>query len=140
MLDPDNHSGGFNPMRWNCDSQGCFNIKCRPKLEVFSECFPRRINFGDVDGLVELNNSFLMLEWKDKNSSITKGQKFTYIRLSAINHSAVIVVNGSAETMRVESFFTFQNGQQKDLQNGTLEDLKTKIRGWVSMVEGKRHD
>ena len=51
-------TGGYNPMRWDCEKSGCFNVKCRPKIEVFAECFPGRINFGDMDGRVELGGYF----------------------------------------------------------------------------------
>ena len=35
---------GYNPMRWDCERDGCFNVLRRPKIEVFADCFPRRIN------------------------------------------------------------------------------------------------
>ena len=30
---------GYNPLRWDCEKSGCFNIKCRPKLEQFAGVF-----------------------------------------------------------------------------------------------------
>ena len=33
---------GYNPLRWDCERQGCFNLKRRPKIEVFADCFPGR--------------------------------------------------------------------------------------------------
>ncbi|MAG24660.1 hypothetical protein CMI47_03685 [Candidatus Pacearchaeota archaeon] len=72
---------GFNPMRWDCQTQGCFNKKCRPKIEVFAECFPRRINFGDVDGSIEINGYELKLEWKNTgHADIKGGQRATVTR------------------------------------------------------------
>lgn len=34
------HNNGANPMRWDCTTQGCFNLKKRPKVEVFADCLP----------------------------------------------------------------------------------------------------
>jgi len=51
-------------MRWDCEKQGCFNLKKRPKIELFADCFPGAISFGDVDGRVEYKGRFLELEWK----------------------------------------------------------------------------
>ena len=64
---------GFNPMRWDCDTDGCFNVKRRPKIEMFADCFPRRINFGDVDGLVEIGGRFCLLEWKGQGGALRRG-------------------------------------------------------------------
>jgi hypothetical protein len=73
---------GYNPLRWDCEKQGCFNKKCRPKIEIFADCFPRRINFGDVDGLVEINGKGLLLEWKSVLKDIPTGQKIAYQKLT----------------------------------------------------------
>lgn len=56
---------GYNPMQWNCERQGCFNVKKRPKIEMFADCLPRKISFSDIDGIVEINGNLLLLEWKD---------------------------------------------------------------------------
>ena len=42
---------GYNPLRWDCQKQGCFNKKKRPKIEEFAECLPGKISFGDIDGI-----------------------------------------------------------------------------------------
>ena len=52
---------GFNPLRWNCEERGCFNLQKRPKIEVFSACFRGKISFGDVDGIVEISGNFPIL-------------------------------------------------------------------------------
>ena len=44
-------ANGFNPLRWDCATRGCFNQKCRPKIELFAGCFPDRMSFGDVDAM-----------------------------------------------------------------------------------------
>src|SRR6185312_11715137 len=95
---------GFNPMRWNCAADGCFNVKRRPKIELFTDCFPRRINFGDVDGLVELNGSFCLLEWKGKGGSVRRGQELSYIQFTKIPNNIVFIVDGDAETMNVNRY------------------------------------
>jgi metallo-beta-lactamase family protein len=56
---------GFNPMRWDCAEQGCFNHKKRPKIELFADCLPGRIAFSDIDAIAEINGNLLLLEWKD---------------------------------------------------------------------------
>ena len=62
-------ANGYNPLRWDCLRRGCFNLKRRPKIEVFADCFPGRINFGDVDGIVEISGNALLLDGKAKRTS-----------------------------------------------------------------------
>jgi len=61
-------NNGHNPMRWDCQKQGCFNKKKRPRIEMFAECLPGKIAVGDVDGLVEIKGNFLFLEFKEHSN------------------------------------------------------------------------
>lgn len=123
---------GFNPMRWNCQRDGCFNVKRRPKIEVFSECFPRRINFGDVDGLVELNGNFCMLEWKGDGGSVRRGQLLSYTAFTKKLGNVVFVVYGNAETMDVNGYSLFWNGCKYPFFSDDLCGVKDRISRWAS--------
>ena len=126
------YAKGYNPMRWDCEKQGCFNIKRRPKIEVFSECFPGRINFGDVDGIVEINGSALMLEWKTSiGGSLPKGQQIMYERITKNGMLTVVLIIGNAETMLCEKYSLFFKGKQTDWINADLEKIKCRIKQWV---------
>jgi len=123
---------GYNPMGWDCNKKGCFNKKRRPKIEVFSECFPGRINFGDVDGIVEINGSALMLEWKTSISgSLPKGQQIMYERLTKSGVVSVIVVVGDAETMECSKYCLFFNGSHSRWFSADLNGIKEKIKAWA---------
>lgn len=129
-------TNGFNPMRWDCDNgRNCFNKKMRPKIEVFSECFPGRINFGDVDGIVEINSFGLMLEWKTKTNKPATGQRIMYERLTKTGILTVLFVVGSAETMLVSHMGIFFKGKQTELKEANLDDVKNKIKSWVSWAK-----
>lgn len=126
---------GFNPMRWDCGKSGCFNTERRPKIEVFADCFPRRINFGDVDGLVELNGRFLLLEWKGPGGSLRQGQIRTYIEFTSTVGNLVLVVCGSAKTMAVESFSQFWGGRHLPSMASDLDGVKSRIRRWAEWTQ-----
>lgn len=128
---------GFNKLRWNCKNKGCFNIKCRPKIETFAECFPRRINFGDVDGLVEYGGMFCLLEWKSKGATVRQGQARSYMAFTAFEGNIVFVVDGDAETMDVKSYFTFWKGRRQQVRQANLEEIKTRIRSWVKWIDSR---
>jgi len=125
---------GFNPLRWNCETDGCFNKLRRPAIELFADCFPGKINFGDVDGLVEINGRLCLLEWKGQGGSIKTGQRITYQRFTSHPGNAVFVVEGDAKTMAVTRYCKFKLGQQLAWESADLEIVKRAIRGWVSQA------
>lgn len=129
---------GFNPMRWDCDKNGCFNLKRRPKIELFADCFPRRINFGDVDGLVELNGSFCLLEWKGAGGSVKRGQELTFRQFTKSPHNVVFIVDGDAETMNISRYQLFWHGVPEKWEDGNLDVVKERIQKWVAFVEGQK--
>jgi hypothetical protein len=127
-------SCGGNPMRWNCEQRGCFNVKKRPKIEVFSSCFERGINFGDVDGIVESRGHFLLLEWKPGPGAVGKGQALLHCAILKIHQFTLIEVHGDAETMAVSSFVVRHGTGARTVQGG-LAALKSQIREWFAWAE-----
>ncbi|HEB09834.1 MAG TPA: hypothetical protein ENI06_01315 [Spirochaetales bacterium] len=130
----DNPSG-FNPMRWDCEKRGCFNIKRRPKIEEFAGCFPGQISFGDVDGIVEINGKGLMLEWKTSNGKLPMGQRIMYERLSKSGLMTIIVIVGNAETMECSEFAFFHLGRFHGFKKGDLSKIKEVIKAWVKKTK-----
>ncbi|MEO5350994.1 MAG: hypothetical protein H7836_15325 [Magnetococcus sp. YQC-3] len=122
--------GRANPLRWDCSVKGCFNLKKRPKIEVFAECFPGNIQMGDVDGIVEINGQVLLLEWKEFEP-ISNGQQIMYRHMTESSPCHVIVVVGNPETMQVEKYTYFQGGEMAEWFPGDLVALKELIRSWA---------
>lgn len=130
----DNHP---DRMRWDCDKNGCFNIKCRPKLEVFSDCFPGKINFGDVDGIIEINGKALMLEWKTRRGPLPTGQAIMYRRITETGLISVLCVVGDAETMECKGYSIYKGGKFFEFKPGDLGQVKKVIRKWVLSARKK---
>lgn len=123
---------GFNPLRWKCAVDGCFNIKRRPKIEVFADCFPRRINFGDVDGLVEYDGSFCLLEWKGDEGHISTGQRRSFVAFSKLAANIVVIAQGNAESMIVTRHAYFVRGTWHGWFDGDLGAIKALLRRWIA--------
>jgi len=120
-------------MRWDCSKTGCFNVKCRPKIQVFDDCFRGKIRMGDVDGIVEMGGHFLMLEWKSKHRAMLDiGQRIMYERITRSDRFTVIVVCGSAETMEVTSYCVYSGGKCSEWVDGGLADVRAWIKNWSS--------
>ena len=130
-------SDGFNPMRWNCSSRGCFNLLCRPKIERFAACFPGRIAMSDIDATVEVNGHFVFLEMKSHRGDIPRGQRLYFERLTRLSDRiTVLVLCGDAETMQCEALRLIHNGYLSDWQPATLDDviqLLNKFANWAQV-------
>lgn len=120
--------GGYNPLRWQCEAKGCFNKKKRPKIEMFSDCFPGRISFGDVDARVEINGNFLELEWKSYRGTIPMGQMIAFNHLIKGSNYTIFVIAGDAETMKVDAMQILRDGVKPVWRDCNFDDL----HGWVS--------
>ena len=129
---------GFNPMTWDCEKRGCFNVLRRPKIEVFADCFPRKCNFGDVDGLIELSGHFCLLEWKGDGGSLRAAQEISFKRFTSMPGNFVIVVEGNAETMQVKRMSRFWAGRQRGWRDVGLDAVKEELCHWASWAEAEK--
>jgi len=124
-------SNGYNPLRWNCEAEGCYNVKQRPKIEVFAECFSGRINFGDLDAaIVEVNSRALLMEWKGAAGEIPTGQHLTYQNLSRTGLLVAAIIVGNAETMHITHCGFYIGGTFTGWQKSSLEQVKEIFRRW----------
>jgi len=122
-------ANGTNPMQWDCERQGCFNLVKRPKIEVFAECLPGRIAFSDVDAIVEINGNLLVLEWKT-GRRVPRGQALLYTRWTANSPTVVILVVGDAQYMTVEEIAYVADGTIGVWHAKDLAGLKEIIAEW----------
>lgn len=60
-------------------------------------CFPRGISWGDVDGEIEINGHFLVVEGKRPQQAIVGGQKYT-MDARVADGRVVFVVYGNPPT------------------------------------------
>ena len=132
-------ASGYNPIRYDCEQEGCFNRVKRPKLEVFAECFPGRIAMSDVDGIVEIGGHILMLEWRCRRGGGTKAQEILAERFTASSPKHVYLeVVGDAETMEVTEMRAFRHGECKDgWQPYDLPRLIDFLRRWAHHAKGR---
>ena len=120
---------GYNPLQWDCSTQGCFNRRKRPKIEMFASCLPGRIAFSDIDGVVEVQGNFLFLEWKS-HGEIPLGQKILFQRLTQFAPATVLIVEGNAETMEVDTIRYVSSGHVDEPFDADVGKLSELIEEW----------
>lgn len=127
---------GFNPMRWNCETQGCFNKFMRPKIEIFAECFPDKIALGDIDATVEMNRHFLHLEFKRNANSIPRGQQI-YLRnfTEQSEKNAALIVHADPVSMECFGVVAVQEGRFTDYVPSSQDEVKAILRRWAAHTE-----
>lgn len=117
-----------------CATDGCFNEKYRLKFNAFAGCFPRNINFTDVDALVEIGGRFLMIEWKSPGATVSYAQDRAFKAFTA-RENIVIVVYGDAEMMAVQSFGFYASSEYHKAIPATLEDLRARLKSWAVFAD-----
>lgn len=123
-------------MLWNCEALGCFNIKMRPKIEAFADCFPGNIAMTDVDGVVEINGHFLFYEHKSGKLALPTGQRIMLQRLTAISRKiAALIIFGNAESMTIRKYCFAHEGKLSDWDDMSLPQLQQCIRDWAAWAQ-----
>lgn len=127
-------------MRWNCREKGkCYNETLRPRIEEFAGCFPGRISFSDVDGIVEIGGYFLLLEWKSAGGSVQGGQAIMYRNMTALSRKfTVIVVCGHPREMTVETVQIFTGGEAGPVEKLDFGQLCARIQNWADRAKASR--
>ena len=145
MMDSFKRPAGYNPMRYDCEKlsgdkpySACFNKIKRPKIEQFAECFPGKINFSDVDGMVEISGNAMLMEWKPVPINFFDGkhggQRIMYQRITVGRRFTVLCIAGNAETMNVSHRAAFWDGKWRDWKEASLVDVKKVIEWWVKFA------
>ena len=119
-------------MRWDCspDRDGCYRERGQPDLTVLDECFPGRIAMTDVDGLVEINGQFLLIEWK-RRGDVPAGQRIMFERMTRHPEFTILVIVGDPATMEVKCYDVCQDGRRKGWRDCDLSELKRRVGAWA---------
>jgi len=131
---------GYNPMRWDCATSGCYNKKLRPRIEEFADCFPGSISMSDVDGIVEVSGCFLFLEWKSRREPLKTGQKLLFERITAHPDTTVVIVLGCPSEMKIESAQVVSGGVFSIEVACDLSRLKSAFSQWAQDATKYRLD
>lgn len=132
-------SNGYNPMRYKCDASGCYNLKHRPKIEMFAGCLPGKIAVTDVDGTVEVNGRFLFLEFKSgQPRDIPIGQRIYFERLTSLSpRITAAVICADAETMECRAINVVRRGRWSGWEITNLQSLQERIQAWGDHAAAK---
>ncbi|MGI0014170.1 MAG: hypothetical protein ACREBU_12125 [Nitrososphaera sp.] len=121
-------------LRWNCSARGCL-VKKSPKWDKLDGCFPREIMPSDIDGMIEINKSFLFLEWKDGGAELPYGQFLALSRLTEVAPVTALIIKGNSETMEIKSIIILWKGELSEEEECDLDGLRSFLTRWSRWAE-----
>jgi hypothetical protein len=103
-----------------------------PDWAMLSGCFGQSVAPTDVDGLVEINGRFLLLEWKGPRATVKRGQARMFDALVSLGVFTVIVIWGESGKP--------QRGQRwpKPSVACDLGALRAVCSAWYAEASGRR--
>lgn len=97
---------------------------------ILEGCFGGKIRPSDIDGIVERNGHFLVLEKKPSGYEFRGGQALLFSRLSALPRFTVLILRGDGqdcESMQVWG---------QPTQPCTLEAIRDFCHAWYDVANG----
>jgi hypothetical protein len=79
-------------IRWDCEKDGCYKDNCIPDWKWLEGLLPRGCRPTDIDGIVEIDNKFLVLEWKSHGAGLLKAQQMVFERLTVLSTDILVVI------------------------------------------------
>lgn len=111
--------------RHNCQIKGCY-IGLLPSWDDIIECLPRNIRPTDIDGMVECNRHFLIIEEKSPNKALEHGQWVALKHQSEQPNTTVVVIRMAPESPAGMQALWFPQ------PNGFQDITREEFLGWIT--------
>lgn len=130
-------TNGYNPLRHDCDADGCYNLKHRPRIEFFAGALPGKIAMTDVDATTEVNGHFLFLEFKGgEPRDLPLGQRIYFQRLTQLSpRITCVAVCGDVERMSLTHVAVVRKGVVGAWEQCDLEELFERVQRWAERAK-----
>lgn len=122
----------------NCLEGGCYVHMLTPDWGFLDNAFTGNIKISDIDGIVERNGHFLMLEWKKPNVKVTTGQDIMFMNFIKYANHTVFLINGDPKTSTPLEL-TIYSGIHGKMQkiNCDAKMLFRYCKMWINNAESK---
>lgn len=94
--------------------------------------FPRGIMPMDWDGVVEINNNFLVFETKDVGKEVPGGQLMALKRATKVGPFIVVILWGKKEPVEYQLIY---KGELREKKSCDKERIKRLCQAWVKWAE-----
>jgi hypothetical protein len=92
---------------------------------------------SNVDGILERNGQFLILEWKRPKEKISEGQRIMLQALAAKPSFMVVIVYGNTDNETVVDSYWLLTPEGKPVKSGIgFNSFKEFYRQWYELADG----
>ncbi len=103
---------------------------------ILSGCFgDTQIAPTDIDGFVERNGKFLILETKAPGVEVKTGQEITFNALVRIAGAVVIVIWGNRGNPERIKVYSQKEPKGKEYDNADMSTLRWLVKTWFQMAD-----
>lgn len=128
-------SAGFQKFGWDCEKEGCFNVKKRLDFGAFYDCFPHKVSMSDIDGVVEIAGHILLFEAKQDTKPLKVGQRLMFERLSGLYSIHVFVAAGGGADMTFTHLCEFWHGKQGPWVECDLDYIRGRLKAFSEFAK-----
>lgn len=126
--------------RHDCSTRGCY-IAGLPNWGDLFDVFPRGIQPTDVDGLVEINGKFLVLEEKHFDADLSNGQRYAFERLAMLGPVTVFVFRPARPSglhVKTITARTIATSTHLRWEHISRADFKERLRLWAAYADKRK--
>ena len=92
---------------------------------------------SNVDGILERNGQFLILEWKRPKEKVSNGQRIMLQALASKPSFMVVIIYGNTDTETVIDSYWLLTPEGKPVKSGIgFESFKQFYRDWYALADG----
>lgn len=102
--------------------------------EHVAGALPGKCGVSDIDGIIERNGHFLILEAKMPNEEMSLGQEIMLKRLSSIPRFTVVVVRMDNKTGEVSEYSQIKGGVMQGKVLSDTRKFSLKVAEWFKGV------
>ena len=102
--------------------------------DEFKKATGRRIEFMDIDAMVEIKGHHLVLETKGPGVPVPGGQRIALRALWAKGRSLILILQGRDYPITGEIWYPY--GNQKIMSEVTRDDLREICYSWAKWADG----
>jgi len=93
----------------------------------------------NVDGILERDGQFLILEWKRPGERVSEGQRIMLQALAAKTSFMVVIIYGNTDNETVIDSYWLLTPEGKPVKSGIgFESFKQFYRQWYELADGQK--
>jgi len=123
-------------MKHNCQNS-CYMKTHMWDWAIFEGCFPPRVSPSDIDGVIERNGHFLIIETKSADlDGIPRGQQITYEAFQRTGAVTILIMFGDRNAPS-RAVAMLPSGEVRQYPTTDLAEMREVMTRWYQWADQK---